>query len=187
MRALRLTILLACAAALTVGLTACGSATVNHYADNEGVYVNVGPLKYQVQISRQLNPYDTEDRFYLQGLTTAQSVLLPTQQWFGVFVMAQNLTGRPQLPSEDFYITDASHNIYQPTTIAGTNNYALRPELIPPHGFMPQPGSPAATGPTGGALVLFKLPYAADDNRPLLLHIYDATNPAHRATVELDV
>ena len=37
-------------------------------AETEGIYLDVGDLKYQVQISRELNPADIEDRDYLKGL-----------------------------------------------------------------------------------------------------------------------
>lgn len=186
MRAIRLSTLLVCAG-LALGLTACGSTKPTRFADNEGVYVDVGPLKYQVQISRQLNPYDVEDRYYLQGLLPAQAVLLPTQQWFGVFVLVMNRTAHPLLPVAGYYITDAAGGVYKPTPILGANPFAYRPQLIPPRGTLPLPGSPASTGPTGGALLLFKLPYAANNDRPLLLHIYNLAHPLQRAIVTLDV
>ena len=37
-------------------------------AETEGIYLDLGDLKYQVQISRCLNPADTEDSSYLRGL-----------------------------------------------------------------------------------------------------------------------
>ena len=35
-------------------------------------YLDVGPLIYEVQLSRELNPYDVEDSAYLQGLSRRQ-------------------------------------------------------------------------------------------------------------------
>ena len=66
-RARRLWILV-CALALAVGLGACGQEADPSTADNEGVYIDAGPITYQVQISRELNPYKVEDRQYLAGL-----------------------------------------------------------------------------------------------------------------------
>ena len=48
---------------LALGLGACGNKTSHPtVADNEGVYVDAGPVSYQVQVSRQLNPSSSEDR-----------------------------------------------------------------------------------------------------------------------------
>ena len=38
----------------------------------EGTYLDLGGLKYQVQISRLLNPSSIEDRAYLVGLNTGR-------------------------------------------------------------------------------------------------------------------
>jgi hypothetical protein len=37
-------------------------------AATEGIYLDLDDLKYQVQISRYMNPNDVEDRSYLIGL-----------------------------------------------------------------------------------------------------------------------
>src|ERR1700716_593879 len=76
-----------------IRLGACGDAhtkvTTGSYAGESGAnapYLDVGPLVYEVQLSRQLNPYDTEDSAYLRGLAPAQRQLAPGQEWFGVFL-----------------------------------------------------------------------------------------------------
>src|SRR3981081_3135803 len=90
-------------AVLTLG--ACGDShtkvTTGTYAGESGAnapYLDVGPLVYQVQISRQLNPFDTEDASYLRGVAAAQRQLAPGQEWFGVFLQVYNHTSR-QLPA----------------------------------------------------------------------------------------
>src|ERR1700676_1640864 len=82
-------------AALALG--ACGSShtkvTTGTYAGESGAaapYLDVGPLTYQVQLSRQLSPYDTEDAAYLKGLSPADRKLGPGQEWFGVFMQVYN-------------------------------------------------------------------------------------------------
>ena len=55
-------------------------------------YLDVGDLKYQVQVSRQLNPSDTEDKAYLAGLTAQQAKLAPTQSRDRILLV--NLSGR---------------------------------------------------------------------------------------------
>ena len=55
------TLLLVALAALVVG--ACGNKEDKTlHGATEGIYIDVGGLKYQVQISRVLNPTDREDR-----------------------------------------------------------------------------------------------------------------------------
>jgi hypothetical protein len=61
------------AAAIAVGvlalpLGACGKQKTTTFSASEGTYLNVGPMAYQVQVSRVLNPKDIEDRNYLQGV-----------------------------------------------------------------------------------------------------------------------
>src|SRR5690349_6007993 len=76
-----------------LALGACGNSetkvTTGTYAGESGQnapYLNVGPLIYEVQLSRQLNPANVEDAAYLQGLTPVQRALAPGQEWFAVFI-----------------------------------------------------------------------------------------------------
>lgn len=133
----RLIPLLAVALA-TTALTACGTKEdVVTHAETEAVFVDVGPkggpyLKYQVQISRQLNPgdfanvaargnpekVDPEDSEYVRGLTPAQVALKtnPNQQiddevFFGVFIAAYNENPKPLQSAalEGFEIHDSQY------------------------------------------------------------------------------
>jgi hypothetical protein len=74
-RTLTLALLVAAAAAVS----GCGGTPHTLHADTEGIYLNLGPLKYQIQLSRQVNPRDVEDRSYLQGLSPADAHLSPNQ------------------------------------------------------------------------------------------------------------
>src|ERR1700716_868005 len=80
-----------------VALGACGDShtkvTTGTYAGESGAnapYLDVGPLVYEVQLSRQLNPYDVEDSAYLQGLSATQQKLATGQEWFAVFMQVFN-------------------------------------------------------------------------------------------------
>ena len=94
-----------------MGLAACG----NHHdetarvqlIEGEGFYLSLGELKYQVQISRQLNPHDVQDRDYLRGVPEAQRTLAADEVWFGVFLQVENESGEPLRPSDD--IIDHRH------------------------------------------------------------------------------
>jgi hypothetical protein len=68
-----LTLLLVVLAALAVG--ACGNKESRTlHGDTEGEYIDVGPMKYQVQISRLLNPTYPEDRGYLIDLPAGETL-----------------------------------------------------------------------------------------------------------------
>src|SRR5882757_8107053 len=77
-------------AACVAGLTACGDDGPQRISESEGTYVTVDHLRYQVEISRQLNPTDVEDRDYLTGVAPAEATLKPDEVWFGVFVRVSN-------------------------------------------------------------------------------------------------
>lgn len=175
------------AAVCATALAACGKSGQTHNADNEGLYVNVGSLLYQVQNSRELNPYSAEDFGYLAGLPTATAALTPQQAWFGVFMLVVNKTAHAQPATGEYYITDTEENVYKPIPNPGTNPFSYRSVTVPAHSQLPLPSSPASTGATGGEVLLFKLPFTAFDNRPLDLHIVNQAQPTERAIVELDV
>ena len=88
---------------------ACGlrqQAARQHHGETEGTYLDVGPLTYQVQISRQLNPYDIEDQTYLQGLRPVQAKLAKGETWFGVFLRVSNETTATHPAANEFNIVD---------------------------------------------------------------------------------
>src|SRR5271166_3170590 len=111
--------LLAFAVFAATAIGACGDShsrvSTGTYAGESGAnapYLNVGPLVYEVQLSRELNPFNTEDATYLQGLTPAQRTLAPGQEWFGVFMQVYNNTSQPLPAATDLRITDTQGNTY---------------------------------------------------------------------------
>lgn len=182
------------AVALTLPLAACedGQKPVKD-AKTEGVYVTAGGLKYQVQISRKLNPYDVEDRDYLNGVpNAAKQVAQPDIAWYGVFVRVENRTDdeegvkpRTITPATKFYIEDTAETRVLPTPVPDSNPYAYRATPIKAGAHIPTPGSTAASAPIGGSLLLFKVPQSVLDNRPTKLHIVPSNGD--EATITLDV
>ena len=189
----KLPLLLSVALAV-LALSGCGDShtrvTTGTYAGESGAqapYLNVGPLVYEVQISRELNPYSVEDSAYLQGLTPAQRKLEPGQEWFAVFIQVYNNSSRTHLAANRFTITDTQNNLYVPIVPAATNQFAYRGGLVPPNGRLPIPDSVAANGTTQGALLLYKIEIVSLDNRPLEFKIFDPSNALETASAELDV
>ncbi len=167
--------ILACALGLAVGLAACGQVAKPTSLLNNGVYVTAGPITYQLQISRELNQYATEDSQYLAGLPVGTGALGANQLWYGVFLWAKNQTDHPKLTAGQFAIVDSNGDRFAPVRLnAELNAYAWTPQLLPPSGTQPVPNTTAYYGPTGGNLLLFKLPTSVYSNRPLTLQIYPA-------------
>jgi hypothetical protein len=163
----------ACALGLALGIAACGQTSSPTSVLNNGVYINAGPVTYQLQISRELNPYATEDKQYLAGLPAGAGSLSPSQLWYGVFLWAKNQTQHPQPTSNNFVIVDSSGGRYYPLHLDTTiNSYAWTQQVLAPSAIEPAPNTTASEGPTQGGLVLFKLPTAVYSNRPLTLQIY---------------
>jgi hypothetical protein len=175
-------------------LGACGEShtkvTTGTYAGESGAaapYLDVGPLVYQVQQSRELNPFDTEDSAYLAGVAPAQRQLQAGQEWFGVFLQVFNHTGQSLPAATSPTVTDTQGNTYAPIVPDPTNEYAYRGGLVLASSQLPVPDSVASFGPTQGALLLYKIQIASLDNRPLEFNIVDPIDPTQKAAAELDV
>jgi hypothetical protein len=169
-------------------LAACGNKEdkVLHGA-TEGIYLDLGELKYQVQISRVLNPTNPEDRSYLVGLDQSQAELPAGQEWFAVFMRVQNETEDPLPAARDYTITDTQDTKFRPVQLGPDNVFAYRAGDVGPKSLIPAPDSPASEGSIQGALLLFKIPTRNLENRPLELSIRSADAPGKEATVDLDV
>lgn len=181
------TLFVAVAAALT--LSACGNKTNSiHGGEAEGVYLNVGKLKYQVEISRQLNPGSIpEDKTFVQDVAKGSQTLAPDELWFAVFVRVENPTHQPVAPATYFTISDTQGDVFEPVHIGASNPFAYSASPIPPNGVAPNPDSVAAQLQSiNGMELLFKLKRTTLDNRPLVLNI-KSFSPADSATDVLDV
>jgi hypothetical protein len=175
-------------------LGACGDShtrvTTGTYAGESGKnapYLNVGPLVYEVQLSRELNPANIEDAAYLKGLTPVEAHLAPGQEWFAVFLQVYNHTSVSLPAATSLTISDTQNNIYTPIVPDAENEFAYRGGQVPAKGELPLPESVASSGATGGALLLYKIQVVSLDNRPLELKIVDPTDASQSASAELDV
>src|ERR1035438_6414495 len=138
---LRKLALIAGALLAAVALGACGDShtkvSTGTYAGESGVnapYLDVGPLSYEVQLSRQLNPTNSEDAAYLQGLSPEQRKLESGQEWFAVFLQVYNHTGQPLQAANAITISDTQENVYSPIIPGETNPFAYRGGEVPAKG-----------------------------------------------------
>ena len=178
---------LLCAIPFALGVAGCGRENVPPSTENDGVYVTAGPITYQLQISRELNQYATEDSQYVKGLPSGDANIGTSDEWYGVFLWAKNQTKSPQVTSDHFDIVDTLGNHYYPVALNTTlNPYAWTAQTLAPGAVEPGPNTVASFGPTQGGLLLFKLPQTIYDNRPLTLEI---RGPSGRVwgTISLDL
>lgn len=175
-RLLRL-LLLAVGLLAALTLVACGGAKQpTAHGEGEGSYIQAGPLIYQVQMSRELNPANVEDVEYLEGLPADTPRLAGDEEWFGVWLRVQNATDEDHVSASDFKIVDTTGAEYEPIALPATNPFTYQPASVksnssdsPP--VQPDPESGAGSGPIQGSMLLFKLNTAVYANRPLELEI----------------
>jgi hypothetical protein len=173
---LRRSLIALCGLLLAVGITACGhQSSHQNFADanNDGDYISAGYITYQLQISRELNQYGTEDSQYLKGLPAGVSTNLgPDQLWYGVFLWAKNQSGHPATTSDKFEVVDTQGNVYHPIPLnSQVNPFAWTSQTLQNLATYPGPNTVASEGPTQGGLLLFKMSSAVYSNRPLTLWI----------------
>ena len=152
----------------------------------EGPYIDAGPVTYQVQISRQLNQYATEDKTYLTGVSSPAPK--PDEMWFAVFMWAKNETHKDVTTTNSFDIVDTQGNKYYPVSInPAINPFAWSAQTLRPLGTQPGPDSIASFGPTQGGELLFKLNTSVYSNRPLTLEIHAPGAQSKPSSVSLDL
>ena len=183
-------LLLALVAAASLAAAGCGNKEeVVHEATTEGPYVTVNDLKYQVQISRILNPGEIEDEGYLRALPEGED-LVPSAEdvWFSVFMRVENDTEEPHAPATQFEIEDTQDDIFEPLDIPFEDNLFVYdpPPEIPPETVYPLLNSSASDNTIRGGMLLFKVETDALYNRPLELRIVDPEGDAD-GMINLDI
>ena len=176
------------AVAAALAITACGNKQAETlHGTTEGTYLDLGGMKYQVQISRLLNPASIEDKYYFTGVSASDRRLPAGQEWFAVFMRVENDGTKAARAATDYTITDTQNTKFRPLRIGADNSFVYRGGTLEPKDVLPAPDSPAGQGSIQGALLLFKIPTRNLENRPLELSIRSAAAPGKTATVDLDV
>ena len=160
--------------AVAAGVTACGSGDATTTAnDTEGVVegepIDIGGLSYNVQITRFLNPDDTEDAEYLVG----QPPVKPDMEYLGVFMVIENDSDEAIQSASDYTVIDTLEQRFEPAESESPYALDIGAE-VPANGQLPIPDTTAATGPNQGSLVIFPVSDDVSENRPLKLEIQTA-------------
>lgn len=168
-------------------LAGCGKSNRPPTAENNGVYVTAGPITYQLQLSRLMNQYATEDSQYLIGVPGGAGSVGASRQWYMVSLWGKNQTKHAAMTTGNFDIVDTQGNRYYPVVVNGAiNQYAWTARSLEPGATEPAPDTTASFGPTQGGLLLFKLPMTISDNRPLALEIKSPSGKVW-GTISLDL
>lgn len=161
-------------------LAACGADEEEEHAVVEGEILELGDLEYRVQITRFLALDDAEDRNFRRGLPEPPI----GKEYLATFLRIENNSDEAQTIPEDLHVVDTRGNEFDP--IDTDNEFALPlGSDVPPGGTVPAANTPAASGPIGGAFVLFLIDETTPENRPLELEI-PGPGEEH-GTIELDL
>jgi hypothetical protein len=162
-------------------LAACGNDQEQGVDEpaSEGLALNLEGIDYNVFITRELNPRIQEDAAYFSEEAP------PGEALYGVFIQACNGSADARAPASRFILRDNQNNMFEPKPLPADNQFAYHPRELGPDECIPEIGSVAQLGPTAGAMLLFQLPLAVTENRPLELEI--AGQDGDKLTYELDI
>lgn len=165
-----------------LALTSCGEEEGEAaLKTEEGIILELGELEYRVQLTRFLNRNDPEDAAYLRGAPAAEE----DHEYLGVFIRVKNRSEQEaiRIPSV-FRVVDTREQTFYPVETESSFAIDLGAS-IPPEGEIPASGTPAASGPVKGSMILFELPTASAELRPLELKFLGPEEET--ATIELDI
>src|SRR3954453_20529495 len=118
----RLLLLVLLSAFVAVVAGCSGKESAYKEAKSEGLYLRAGGLKYQIQLSRTLNPRMAPDNEFLRGIPRSEKLpgkafraglpppeKLPgkDEEWFGVWLRDENDSDKPHFAARRFEITDS--------------------------------------------------------------------------------
>ena len=176
--------MLLCLLALAAGAAACGEADVEQGVEEparEGIALELEGLEYNVFITRQLNTREPPDDAYVEAGTEPEK----GETLYGVFIQVCNRSDDAHQSLEEFKIVDNQGNEFEPEELPEENHFAYHERELLPDECIPEAGSVAQLGPTAGSMLLFRLPLANTEYRPLELEI-EGTGDEH-LTFELDI
>ena len=167
--------LAALALTCALALSACAKGEQGepgHKAAREGLAIPLDGIEYTVFITRELNTAIPPDSAYYKGPPAPRG-----QTFYGVFVQVCNRGKRPHRTTDRFHIEDNQGNRFDPIALPADNQFAYHAQTLAPDACIPQAGSVAQLGPTAGSMLLFQIPLANAENRPLEL-VVEGVNPA---------
>jgi hypothetical protein len=177
-------LMLLCLAVLAAVAAGCGEADVEQGVEEparEGIAVPLDGVDYNVFITRQLNTKIPPDNAYVDSDTEQGA----DETLYGVFIQVCNHSDETHQTADAFKIVDSQGNEYEPEELPEDNAFAYHARELPPDECIPEAGSVAQLGPTAGSMLMFRLPLANTEFRPLELEV-EGEGDEH-LTFELDI
>ena len=181
--------LLCLASVAALAAAGCGNKhEIVTVAETEGIYITVDQLKYQIQISRILDPASPEDQAYLHGIPETEAELAEDELWYGIFMRVENDKDDPHQMAETYTIHDTEGSEFEPVDLDLEQNvFAYEAHELQPGGTLaPELDSPASDNTIRGNLLLFKIPASSLGNRPLELEI-ESPSGGDNGRINIDV
>jgi hypothetical protein len=153
----------------------------------EGIAAELDGVDYEVFITRELNLLDPEDKQYYRG-PPAPPGAATTECSCGP-ARSTTWRARPRPPAASRPSTSGGKE-YEPLPLSPENVFAYRQQPLRPGECLPNAASATSFGPTGGAMILFRIPFLDIENRPFELEIEgksQAGRPPRIAAFELDL
>jgi hypothetical protein len=174
--------LIACLLLVPMALLVVACGQEESTEGEEGEFVHVGDAVYQVQLTRLLNPRLRPDDSLVRGQAAPPS----DEQFLAVFLKIKNEGEEGYAPPRGMKVVDSEGNEYLPLDATQSGFGLDFAEEIAPDESIPLPNTPAAEGPNGAAMVLFRVKTSsATDNLPLELEVPTGTETSSR--IRLDV
>ena len=146
----------------------------------EGDAFELGGLRYQVDLARQINPNIAPGSDYYQGPGAPPGSLL-----FAVFLTACNEGEQTRPAAERLRLVTAFGDRLRPKTLPDANVFAYQARPVEPATCIPREDSAAARA-AEGAMLLFEIPLEKYNNVQLKLEVTAPDGDTSRL-VELDV
>lgn len=173
----------ACALLSAALLAGCGGPPDRNAP--AGTTVMQDGVAYSVQISRELNPVEPDDRALLGGLAGNKALDGFGTTLVGVFLQARDDVAGPRRAVASPQLVSAFGEVFQPLPLAATNPFAYHGGRLAPAQEIPDPVSPAAEGPVDGAALIYQVPASTfTTDRPFTLRF---GSNARAASVQLDL
>jgi hypothetical protein len=166
--------------AVSVLLAGCG-APPDHDAP-DGTTVTQDGVAYSVEISRELNADDPDDRAFLGGRREDAG---PDTTLLGVFLQARNGASTARRAFAAPRLVTAFGATYRPLTLPPADPFAYRGGRLAPGAEIPGPQSVAAESPEEGSVLVYRVPAGVFmTDRPFTLRF---GSDDRAASVQLDL
>jgi hypothetical protein len=166
-------------------LAGCGGSAPDRNAQ-AGTDVVQDGVTYSVQSSRELDPFDPDDRAFLTGVPRARLVGMTARDVLvGVFIDVSNDDSRPHRAIARPELISAEGQVFMPMRLPKVDPFAYRGARLAPGAESPDVDAAPAEGPEGGSVLVYRVPEEAFvTDRPFTIQ-FGASGRS--ASVQLDL